>query len=96
MIEEQLYYLGDTPLIKIYCVNDISGGSAFKIKYQKPDGTSGEWTGNLSGTRYIEYQTTLTDLNIAGTWVIQAFVDWGDIEKHGNSVSFKVHDLFRN
>lgn len=100
MPEEQLYYLGDTPLIKIDCRYDISEASLFEIHYRKPGGVVGKWVGNLSGTQYIEYQTVLdeeeetADLDTAGTWIVQAFVDWGTIEKYGNAVRFEVHDLF--
>ncbi len=94
MPEKQLFYVGDTPLIKINCLYDISEASTFEIKYKKPDGSDGKWTGNLSGTDYIEYQTSSTDLDVAGTWILQAFVDWGSVEKYGNAVTFKVHELF--
>lgn len=94
MVEKQLYYVGDTPLIKIDCVNDISDGGIFEIRYRKPDGSESKWIGNLSGTRYIEYQTLLTDLDMAGTWLLQAFVDWGVIEKYGNTIRLKIHEKF--
>lgn len=96
MSREQLFYLGDTPLIKINCLYDISNASVFEIKFKKPNDETGKWVGTLSGTQYIEYQTVVGDLDVVGTWTLQAFVDWGVIEKFGNAVTFKVNDLFRS
>ena len=100
MLEEQLFYVGDTPLIKIDCLYDISAASLFEIHYKKPDGVIGKWVGDLSGTQYIEYQTVsdegegTTDLDVVGIWLIQAFVDWGVIEKYGNTATFEIHEMF--
>lgn|GEM_PF-4448114 len=64
-------YVGDTPLIKYDCGEDITDlATTPKLHYAKPDGTTGNWTPNLS-TRYVQYQTVTGDIDQAGLWLFQ-------------------------
>lgn len=65
-----------------------------KIKFLKPDGTCMEKTAtNYSGGTdgIISYITESADLDVVGTWKIQAFVDFGDTEFYSDVHSFRVH-----
>jgi len=54
---------------------DISGASALSVKYRKPSGTTGSWTGTLNGTNNLQYTTTdADDLDEAGDWSFQGLV----------------------
>lgn len=50
---------------------DISGGTGYAIVYRKPDGTTGTWTADLSGTQIIRYTTSSGDIDASGDWVLQ-------------------------
>jgi len=52
----------------------LSGASNFKILYVKPDGTKGEWTGNVSGTEIV-YQVAANDIDMPGNWQVQAYFE---------------------
>jgi hypothetical protein len=58
---------------------DISAvGAVVKIRYQKPDATSGEWTAVIenAATGLISYTTlAASDLDQAGTWAFNGIYD---------------------
>ena len=62
------------------CVEDISAQTEVKIMYQKPKGTSGEWAAvYAAGTTTIYYITEVSDLDEAGCWCLQAYVNLNDV-----------------
>lgn len=71
---------------------DLATGSVFKIYYRKPDGTMGSWTAQKeSDNTSISYTTqVVSDLNIAGTWVIQSYVEISGWKGYGVSVNMIV------
>ena len=79
----------------------LDGGTALdvstatkKINFRKPDGTCLEKTASnfTDGTDGIIYYTTESgDLDVVGTWKMQAFVDFGATEFYSDVHSFKVH-----
>lgn len=76
-------YLGDTPLIKYDCGESVADLSTIrKLYYKKPDGSTGEWPGTISGTDFIQFQTT-SHLNMAGRWEIQPYLSDGTVIYHG-------------
>ena len=63
---------------------DISAATTKQIKYQKPNGTTGNWTAAEETTTSISYTTTAaTDLDVDGTWRFQAYVITSSWTKHG-------------
>ena len=52
------------------------------LKYKKPDGTFGEWPAKLSGIGSLEYITQAGDLDMVGTWQVQAYLKMPDWEGH--------------
>lgn len=89
-------YTGDVgTVIKLDTKEDISSSTDVRIIYEKPDGTSTEWIATINGSSYVQYITTSTsDLDQAGTWTVQVYVDLGSWVGHGESTHFKVYDLY--
>ena len=55
---------------------DISSKSVYKIKYTNPNGTSGEWPGELSGTSQIDVQfDSTTKCDIEGVWLFWPYTE---------------------
>ncbi len=71
-------YAGDVgTIIKLDCQTDISGADDHFIRYEKPDGTAGEWDGVVSGTDYVQFTTIADSLPAAewGPWRLQVRVE---------------------
>lgn len=69
---------------------DISTATVLRINYKKPGGASGYFTGTLVGTTQIRYQFTDTDLDRAGLWKFQAYVEIGGLNAFGDIVEYEV------
>lgn len=78
----------NTGIITISIDTGISliGATVTKIKYQKPDGTKGEWTATVSGTS-LQYDADNDDIDQAGTWQFQSYVEIGGQIGRGEIVS---------
>lgn len=55
---------------------DLSGASSAEIRYKKPSGATGAWTASIVSDG-VQYTTTTGDIDEAGTWYLQAYVDLG-------------------
>lgn len=62
---------------------DISSATTAKILFQKPDGTTGEFEGVVSDTTKVAYTTETGDLDQAGTWHMQAYVEIDGLKGYG-------------
>jgi len=74
-------YIGQTALrIQLTANIDINNADAF-IKYQKPDGTRGEWVASVydadKGIIYYDMQAT-TDLDQEGDWIFWTYIEFGN------------------
>jgi hypothetical protein len=88
------YYVGDYGLdIILNCNKDITAAVSVAIAYQKPDGTTGSWTGAVYNTTYVKYTTVSGDIDQAGTWKFQALVN-GPTPLHGDTASIEFQPLF--
>lgn len=102
MAIEYKVYVGDTPLIKVDCVTNITTISGGQINYKKPvSGSTGYWTAivasdpNTNLGRYLEYQAQIDDLDEAGDWKFQAYVVFNDGTRFfGETATQRVYDLF--
>lgn len=72
---------------------DISSATVLKIYYQKPDGTSGSWDASLeSDNQSISYTTTTAnDLDQAGTWELQSYVEDGGYKGRGDITRLMIN-----
>ena len=74
---------------------DISSATTKTIKLQKTDGTVVEKTAvfTTDGTDgYIQYITVTGDIDQAGGWKIQGFVDGPNFRNHSTIKSFLVYE----
>lgn len=69
---------------------DISSAAVLKIKYKKPDKTTGEWGATLEGTDYAFYITESGDLDVSGTWMLQLYVELPAWKGSGSVARFSV------
>jgi len=57
----------------------LTGATATKIKYIKPDGTNGEFDATISGTDSLIYEFTANDeLDQSGDWIFWNYVTFSD------------------
>jgi hypothetical protein len=70
---------------------DLSGAVSAQINFVKPGGTSGSWTATVVDN-VVRYTTDADDLDEAGTWQIQAFVDLGTWRGYSTIESFTVEE----
>lgn len=94
-------YVGDfDTLIAIDVGVDVSSATSLAIKYTKPDGTAGEWVGAAGGSGNVEiqYQTNTGDIDQAGEWLLQPYVEditgasgWNGL---GETVRLDVYDPY--
>lgn len=78
-------------LIRVDVGSDITGATVHKIKYIKPDGSTGDWDATVS-TQYLQYTTVADDLNQIGEWIVQALVTTASGTWHGEITRFEVLD----
>ena len=97
------YYVGDTPLIRLDCVSNITGAINPRIHYKKPDGTSGFWSASIENDdetgfgRYVYYQVPsgINVLDQAGDWKFQAHMTVGVWTGYGETVVQRIYEVFR-
>lgn len=93
------FYVGDegTDII-IEAGEDISAASVIKIKYKKPDDSTGEWEAEYYDDPLSEFTnsalkyTVLTDdWDQAGNWYTNPYIEMGTWKGHGETDTFKLH-----
>lgn len=72
----------------------ITTADVLQIKYQKPDGTTGAWTGTISGTTKVKYTLSNGDIDQAGVWTFQAYVEVSGGKWHGQTAEMAFSALF--
>jgi len=69
---------------------DISGANLIKLRYIKPDGTAGNFTGTyeLRGTDHGAFYitTSATDIDVTGAWKFSLYVEIGPNRFYGTEV----------
>lgn len=86
-------YVGDTGTdIILDSGSDISSQTSLKIKYRKPDGTVGEWAALVTETNKAKYTTLENDLDLAGIWQMQIYVELPDWSGYGELAEVAIHN----
>ena len=66
---------------------DVSGATVKKMKYVKPDGTSGEWTAGqieiINTTKFRFTTVATTDLDVTGKWQVNTYAEVAGWKGHG-------------
>jgi hypothetical protein len=76
-------------------IADISDATALQFIFQRPDDTTFTRTAVFSddgSDGEIQYRTVDGDLNMVGTWSLQAYVATGGGEWRTNIANFKVYE----
>ncbi len=69
-------FAGDTGTeIILDCGTDISTGTLLRIEAKKPSGVKVNWAAVLDGTTRIRYVVQSGDLDTAGRWSLQAYIE---------------------
>lgn len=87
-------YVGEVgKKIKLDSKKDLSSATLVKIKYEKPDGSTGEWDAEVEETTYVVYVTeTASDIDLKGTWSFRIYVEIGAFKGHGDLFYKKAKD----
>ena len=64
---------------------DLSTWTVLQIKYKKPSGASGTWTGILYGTETVRYVTLAGDIDETGEWQFQPYAEITGWKGHGRA-----------
>lgn len=77
-------FIGDTGTEIVLDVGvDTSAAIACSISVAKPNGANVTWAAEPFAPTAIRHVTTETDLDIAGRWQLQAFIELPDWQGHG-------------
>lgn len=87
-------FVGDTVQIVIDVGIDISAYGTKRIKFRRPDGTTGWWTAAacVGDDECMTYTTDMDDLNVAGIWRLQSYVEQGASRLHGKWDDMYVYE----
>ncbi len=78
-------FVGDVGTeIILDCGTDVSSTTVRNIIARSPRGVKRTWTASLDGTTRIKCLTQAGDLDTAGTWRLQAYVDMPGWSGHGD------------
>jgi len=93
---ENAYYVGDvgTVIIVDLC-NDITAATLVALDVVKPDGTQVRWSGSVWETTKIRYVVGPNDLNVAGEYRIQPYLEILGWSGHAKTSTFKVLDVYQ-
>lgn len=81
--------------IRLDTGQSLTSATLKEIHVQKPDGSEVKWTALQYNSTTIYYVTASGDLNDAGEYTLQSYVEWGSSSKHlGESVMLKVYDMY--
>lgn len=89
-------YVGDVGTeVSLNCGVDISTATVRKILVQKPNTTAVvEWSAMADGANSIRYLTTTGDLDVAGTYLLQPYVELQGWSGKGETVELFVRPAF--
>ena len=96
------FYVGDVGTdIILDCEETITGATGTKIKYKKPDGTSGEWTAAVYDdaesdytSSCLKYTTQADDLDIDGLWHFQTYLTLSGWTGSGETAGQMIYPAF--
>ena len=77
--------------IRYNAQESLADQDVLKLKYRKPDKTTGEWPAVVYSDTYAEYTTLLaTDLDVAGLWFLQIYIETPGWKGHSEIKKFDV------
>jgi hypothetical protein len=91
------HYVGEigTSII-LDCGISIANATKSNIKYKKPDGTEGSFTGAVYLTNFVKYSTqSAADLDQSGTWTFQADIASPTWTGLGEAVDVYIYPAYK-
>lgn len=84
--------MGDEVRIIVSTETTLTGATILRLKYRKPDGTTGAWTTTIvvGSPTYMEYTTSVSDFDQEGVWQVQAYAEIGGKICSGRIVDLEV------
>ena len=76
--------------IIIDCDADISSATLRQIKVRRPDGSKTTWPAVADGDTAIKYVTLAGDIDQAGVWKLQPYIEMPSWQGRGTTVSLSV------
>ncbi len=77
--------------LKLDSMISLLNATLLEIKYEKPDGTDGVWTGTLHvDNKSVIYDVSAAENNQAGIWKFQLHVEIGVDTFFGSVVTHKI------
>jgi len=84
-------YVGDEGTeISLDCVVNVSTATVRKIKVTTPTGEDREWIAVADGATAIKYVLAAGDINQAGQWRLQAYIEMPGWKGRGKPCSMTV------
>ena len=74
----------------------ITAATVSKILYKDPEGTTGFFDADISGTTALSYQFDNTEITVPGDWEFQAYVEIGGLRAYGDKVYQRVIESLPN
>jgi len=86
-----MVFKGQTITLALDTDVDLTGFDGF-IKYEKPNGVTGQWEGTVTGDT-VSYEIQEEDIDVAGVWKVQAKATDATDTKFGKVqvVEFRSH-----
>lgn len=72
----------------------LAGATVIQIKYMKPDGTTGYWTGSIADTTKVSYTLASGNIDQAGTWAFQAYIELSGGKWYGETTQIAFANTF--
>lgn len=72
------------------CGVSIATATVLKVIARTPKGGKKEWTGTLNGTTTVRYVLQTGDIDVAGVWAVQAYVEMPGWKGRGEWAEIKV------
>jgi len=73
----------------------LAAATKLEIHYRRPTFVTGTWTATLDGTELVYTTTTITDLSVAGEWIVQAYLEGPGWKTAGEKVVMLVDEPIR-
>jgi hypothetical protein len=90
VVMNEEYFINQIVEIRLDTEISLVGATSPQIRYERPNGTEGAWAATIQGTELV-YTTNSTDLDIPGTWKLQAFV----VKNGGNKPGAIIYETIR-
>jgi len=75
----------------------LTGATTTQLKIKKPSGVTATWSATINGTnaQQLDYTTVANDLNEAGRYFLQAFVQTAGQTLYGETAEIDIHGAYQ-